>query len=571
MPDLGRQDTVLVTGGGRGIGFAIAEELARRTGCRVVVTGRAAPPGDEPWQALDEKAFARWSREELRAAAGKDAVRDTRRRLSRAAQQREVHGNLRRAAAAGLRLEYQRCDCTDPEAVRDLLERIGEPPTVLIHNAGTDQSRRFADQSPHEVADTVAVKVDGLLTVVDAVRTRPGARLRLVSGVGSLAGRVGGMVGQVAYSAGNDALARLGHWISAELGIPAQTTVWHTWAGRSGLANLRTAVRYTSLVDPGEGVDHWAREILSGAAGEVLFMGRYGNAVLPHQLSNRMPLVYDADHPRWASARHYLGELRSYRIHGDIECVNRLRTGDHPCFGEYTVDGHPALPVSVLLEYAISLGDWVTPHGWPPLRLREVTGVDVRLGSLAFRDGELRLRKRGHGAERRDGSWTVTVDLARDDDGTPVLSADLVYGEEPAEVPPPRARSGPPRQPAAAATGSSRHRWSRHLFRAPVRRAAAGGGEEFALRPVEGADLWSLPYAPATRIDPAALETLARTAITARGDSAERLRIARLVPGPGATRLPVLRSSADGADWLGTTGEGTPALLAEGVAAGPLT
>jgi hypothetical protein len=49
------RDTVLMSGGGRGIGFRLARELAAGFGCRVVVTGRDDPPGgDEPWYGLDD-------------------------------------------------------------------------------------------------------------------------------------------------------------------------------------------------------------------------------------------------------------------------------------------------------------------------------------------------------------------------------------------------------------------------------------------------------------------------------------------------------------------------------------
>src|SRR5439155_2009281 len=48
-------DALLISGGSRGIGFALARGLAEEFGCRIVVTGRSSlPSGDEPGLALEE-------------------------------------------------------------------------------------------------------------------------------------------------------------------------------------------------------------------------------------------------------------------------------------------------------------------------------------------------------------------------------------------------------------------------------------------------------------------------------------------------------------------------------------
>ena len=65
--DLDNSDVVLISGGGRGIGFALACALARNFGCRVVITGRSpAPSGDEHWLGMDDVGLKAWRNERLR-------------------------------------------------------------------------------------------------------------------------------------------------------------------------------------------------------------------------------------------------------------------------------------------------------------------------------------------------------------------------------------------------------------------------------------------------------------------------------------------------------------------------
>lgn len=66
----GPADTVVMSGGGRGIGFALALDFATRYGARVIVTGRALlPDPQDPVLTLDEAGFAAYRADRLRAGA----------------------------------------------------------------------------------------------------------------------------------------------------------------------------------------------------------------------------------------------------------------------------------------------------------------------------------------------------------------------------------------------------------------------------------------------------------------------------------------------------------------------
>ena len=88
-------------------------------------------------------------------------------------------------------------------------------------------------KTPEEVVRTVAMKVTGFANLVREIQADPARRaaLKVFCNVGSLAGRMGGMIGRIDYAAGNEALARLGFWARDGLGLPVQTLCWPPGSG----------------------------------------------------------------------------------------------------------------------------------------------------------------------------------------------------------------------------------------------------------------------------------------------------------------------------------------------------
>ncbi|WP_327684484.1 SDR family NAD(P)-dependent oxidoreductase [Streptomyces sp. NBC_00467] len=555
----GPGDTVLITGGARGVGFAAARAFAESFGCRVVVTGRGERPAANGVNALDDEEFTAWRRRRMSGARTPQDLAAARGDIRRADENRTVHRNLAQAAADGLRIDYLRCDCTDAEQVEQAFAALGDGPQFVVHNAGIDDPARFDRKSAESVVRTVDVKVTGFANLVAAILARPErrARLRLLSNVGSLAGRMGGMVGQIDYAAGNEALARLGFWARDNLGLPVQTLCWPTWERLGVIANYSAAVRYVSTLDPGEGARRWVAELASGHTDEAVFLGRIGAVLAPGQLRGFGMLTGHPDLPRLHALDHHLGEVEEYEI---FRCLRTTRTWDadrHPCLSEVRVDGAPAAPVGVVVEHAVAAGDWVVPEGWPLLHLRELRGLRVRLEGLRFTGGSLTLHREARGAHR-DGEWCVDVTV-RDTAGAGIASVTLVYGPEPAGHPPVRIE----RSSLGQATGAGRLSWAGVVFREA--RPEPGDEGTLTLDPVLPADLWTVPFPPEPTLAPAAIETIVRET-DRRWDrtSAGVLTIGRLVLSPGAQRADELRAGAVPGRWTGLR-DGVGVLLAEDV------
>ncbi len=555
------EDVVLVSGGGRGIGFALACRLARGWGCRVVVTGRGPMRSGEPWLEMDEARFRDFSLEKLRNLPAGETVGRVKQRLDAMKRDRELLHNLRSAEAEGLRLTYEPCDFNEPEQVRALLSRFGPELRGVIHNAGTDAPIRLTAKSPEDFVRTVRVKVRGFLNLLEAVRERP---LRFFSSCGSMTGRFGGMAGQVDYGAGNEGLARLGLWAEPRVRFPLATVCWVTWENLGLIANFRAATRYMTAMRVEEGLGHWERELLAESSGEVGFPGEIGQALLPTELGRHLLTTDFPGFSRLASRYALLGEVLRYQRFRSLRTRDRVSGRRAPLLWDFTYEGLPALPVSALLEYALSLGEWVTPEAWPELHLRELREVRVHLPALVAVRGELAFEKAARGHWEGE-AWVVDVEFTRaESSAEPLASLRLVYGrerpaggarvsaEEPCEpVELPLSGAGLVWQGLRIDTG----RWSR-----------SADGLWARVRPCAAASLWSTTMLPELRLPTASLEAVLRAEAAERGApkrarelSVERLE--RLGERPGEVGP---RRAAHG-PWLMVAEDGSISWRMEGI------
>ncbi|UXY30478.1 SDR family NAD(P)-dependent oxidoreductase [Streptomyces sp. HUAS TT20] len=462
---LGPDDTVLISGGSRGIGMALARRLCAEFGPRVVVTGRGRLPAEDTWddhtpERLAEHRAALWATHRQGRA-----VADIRRDIGRAESTWELVGHLRSARAEGLRLDYRQCDFTDTDQVREL---VAELPglTVVVHNAGVDRPTRLPNKSDDDVVAVVATKVDSFVHLVRAVRDRP---LKLLCTVGSLTGRLGGMVGQFDYAAANECLARLGLWAGRQLPYPVMTLAWPTWARLGLISNFEASLRYMAALDVFEGLDHWQAELLAGSRGEITFVGPLGRALDPVQaVGYPVPPSLPGYAETYPKVFH-LGEPEVFQPHERLCCMVTFDPATSPAIGDFTVHGAPAVPLGMLLESAVRGAEWVTPADLPDHALHAVEGLRVPWSVLRCADGggPLRLRRDIRARQSPDGRWQVDVTFRRagpagattagetgaDDVDTARLR--LVFGAPAARRPPPHRTPRPranARRPRAAPT-----------------------------------------------------------------------------------------------------------------------
>jgi 3-oxoacyl-[acyl-carrier protein] reductase len=168
----------LVTGGSRGLGFAIARALAH--------------------DGLD--VLATWTHDEAAARAA-EVQRD----------------------AEGLSISFPRCDATSAAEVAALFERAG-PVDVVVHAAGFTRDRLLLTMTDRDFDDLIAVHVTAAWRVsrhaVPGMAARGWGRLVYIVSPSGLIGRRG----QANYAAAKSALIGLARGLAREIG-PTGVTV----------------------------------------------------------------------------------------------------------------------------------------------------------------------------------------------------------------------------------------------------------------------------------------------------------------------------------------------------------
>jgi 3-oxoacyl-[acyl-carrier protein] reductase len=167
----------LVTGGSRGLGFAIARALAR-DGLAVLAT---------------------WAHDET---------------VARAAE--------RQRDAEHLSITLARCDATSPADVAALFERAG-PVDVVVHAAGFTRDRLLLTMSDRDFDDLIAVHVTGASLAsrhaLSGMCARGWGRLVYIVSPTALIGRRG----QANYAAAKSALIGLARGLAREVGASGVT------------------------------------------------------------------------------------------------------------------------------------------------------------------------------------------------------------------------------------------------------------------------------------------------------------------------------------------------------------
>jgi len=187
---LGADDVLLVSGGGKGIAAECALAVARATGVRLALLGRASPTGDK-----------------------------------------ELAQNLARIAAAGVHCCYVRADVSDAAAVRAAVseaeQKVG-PITALLHGAGTNTPQLIAALDMAAFQRTLAPKLQGARNLLAALSPE---RLRLFVTFSSIIARAG-LRGEADYATANEWLTVFTEQFQAQHpSCRCLALEWSIWSG----------------------------------------------------------------------------------------------------------------------------------------------------------------------------------------------------------------------------------------------------------------------------------------------------------------------------------------------------
>jgi enediyne polyketide synthase len=359
-------DVLLVTGGGKGITAECALAVAVDSGARLAVIGRDDPARDE-----------------------------------------EIAANLARMAAAGVVCRYERADVTDAGQVAAAVARFEAdlgPITAVVHGAGRNEPAALAALTEERMRQTLAVKITGLRSVLDAV-DQDGIKLLVT--FGSIIGRAG-LRGEAHYSTANDWMSELAvEFQHAHPSARVLAMEWSVWSGagmgeRLGVVEALSRDGITPIsVEDGLRV---LRQVLADpSAGPVLTItGRMGGLpTLPLDTSRELPVTRFVD--------------RVLVHYPDVELITEveLSAGSDPYLSDHLLDGDLLFPAVIGMEAMSQVAAAVLGRtGAPlfedveflrPIVVRPDTTTSVRLAALV-RDAEtvsvvVRAEDTGFGAD----------------------------------------------------------------------------------------------------------------------------------------------------------------------------
>ncbi len=264
-------DTVLVTGGARGITFAIVQALSERWRGELLVFGRSeiGPEDAELAAAADEAALVALLRRRQPEAKPVKLKREAAAVLAA----RQSRANLDALRRDGLKVTYRAVDVTDAEAVRRALENTLAV-NVLIHAAGLEESQPLAKKSLAQFARVFDTKVAGLANLLAALKSNPP---RTAIGFSSVTARLGN-AGQADYTAANDMLGRmLQRFQQRHPETVCKALAWTAWEG-AGMATRETvrrvlAQRGLTFLPLAQGVGFFLDEVKDATSQEAVFTG----------------------------------------------------------------------------------------------------------------------------------------------------------------------------------------------------------------------------------------------------------------------------------------------------------
>jgi 3-oxoacyl-(acyl-carrier-protein) synthase/NAD(P)-dependent dehydrogenase (short-subunit alcohol dehydrogenase family)/acyl carrier protein len=280
-PLLNPHDTVVVTGGGRGVTAAVLLEMSKLYKPQLIILGRTPLAPTEPAWLADLK-----TDQEIKAAlhqAGTLSLtpKEINKQMKLILSARELRNNLALLAQTGSKVEYICGDFTQNSVLEDTARQIRArfgPIRGFIHGAGILADHPILGKNHEDFAKVYATKTQIAANFLEAFQPEP---LKLVVFFSSSTARFGRQ-GQSDYAAGNEVLNKTAWELSV---LHPRTRVlavnWGPWAG--GMVNNTLADQFQAqgvgLIGLKQGAETFVRLIRSpvGDPAEVVVLGQGTN------------------------------------------------------------------------------------------------------------------------------------------------------------------------------------------------------------------------------------------------------------------------------------------------------
>ncbi|MDR1921983.1 MAG: SDR family NAD(P)-dependent oxidoreductase [Candidatus Adiutrix sp.] len=233
--------TLIVTGGARGVTAAAIKELARSLRPNLVILGRTPLAPVEPSWLRELKTESEIREALFQRAAVKPGPRELARESAQIIRGRELRENLAAFEKAGARATYISGEMGRETILRAAVKEIRQkhgPIHGFIHGAGVLADSLILDKKDEDFALVFNTKARLAAAILEELRDEP---LNLLAFFSSSSARFG-RKGQADYAAGNEVLNKMAQAaMAAHRGIKCLSVNWGPWEGgmvTPSLANL---------------------------------------------------------------------------------------------------------------------------------------------------------------------------------------------------------------------------------------------------------------------------------------------------------------------------------------------
>ncbi|MCL1067075.1 phosphopantetheine-binding protein [Shewanella olleyana] len=278
---LNNEDTVLVTGGAKGVTFECALTLAKQTQSHFILAGRSEHlAGNLPTWAKSVIAAApnvsEVNTSQLKAAAigfiqsqgNKPTPKQIDALVWPITSSLEIDRSLAAFKAVGASAEYISMDVSSDAAIKQSLAGL-KPITGIIHGAGVLADKHIQDKTLAELGRVYGTKVSGFAGIINAIDA---SKLKLVAMFSSAAGFYGN-TGQSDYSMSNEILNKTALQLAANYPqAKVMSFNWGPWDGGMVSSALKKMFveRGVYVIPLDKGANLFAHSLLSESGVQLL-------------------------------------------------------------------------------------------------------------------------------------------------------------------------------------------------------------------------------------------------------------------------------------------------------------
>ncbi len=363
---IAKDEWLIVSGGGRGVSVPCVKQLAKQTGCNLLLLGRSPYSPTEPaWlKGLTAQADINTAIMNNLFTDRKATPAEIRSESKKVMTRREIAATLNHLLEEGICAEYLSLNVLDKGALKQNLQAMRDDGRVfagIVHAAGVIEDKLIIDKTVEQFDRVLRTKVDGLQSLLECTAEDD---LKLIALFSSVSARFGNR-GQIDYSCANETMNKMAQHLAATRNNCRVVSInWGPWESGMVTPQLRKHFesKGISVIKLDEGAAAFLREVCQPArkASVEVVLGHGFEAIA-------QPKVASATAPTAALTKFY---------------SQTITDTAWPFLTSHMLAGKEVLPLAMSLElmaHAAMLNNpGLTFHGVEDLRVMKGVIVDEK-------------------------------------------------------------------------------------------------------------------------------------------------------------------------------------------------